>query len=217
MAPTLFIGNKAYSSWSLRPWLVMRHFDLPFEEVVIPLDQPATHADILRRSPTGRVPALATDGLVAWESLAIIEHLADRHPERAIWPADPAARSIARAVSSEMHAGFAALRRTCPMNLRRPVRAIDPGTEARADADRVEALWAAARHDYGAGGPFLFGAFTAADAMFAPVVNRLHVYDLARKPGSRPYMEAVMALPAWTEWAEGAAAEPWFLDKYEAI
>ncbi len=215
--PTLFIGNKAYSSWSMRPWLVMRHFGLPFEEVVIPLDQPTTQTDILRHSPNGRVPALATDGLAVWESLAIIEHLADRHPEHAIWPADPAARAIARAVSSEMHAGFAALRRACPMNIRRPVRAIDPGAEARADVDRIEALWAAARHDHGAGGPFLFGAFSAADAMFAPVVNRLHTYDLARKPASRPYMEAVMALPAWRDWAEGAAAEPWFLDKYESI
>lgn len=217
MPPRLIIGNKAYSSWSMRPWLVMRHFGLPFEEVVIPLDQPTTHADILSLSPTGKVPALAADGLVVWETLAIVEYLADRHPGKAIWPADPAARAVARAVSSEMHAGFAALRKACPMNLRRAVRAIDPGAEARADVDRIEALWAAARHDYGRGGPFLFGAFSAADAMFAPVVNRLHVYDLARKPGSRAYMEAVMALPAWTGWAEGAAAEPWFLDKYEAI
>ena len=217
MSSRLFIGNKAYSSWSMRPWLVMRHFELPFEEHVIPLDQLTTAVDILRHSPTGKVPALAVDDLVIWETLAIIEFLADTHPEKPIWPRDGKARAIARAVSSEMHAGFMELRKACPMNIRRPVRAIPVSDVVRADAARIEALWAAARHDYGKDGAFLFGAFTAADAMFAPVVNRFHTYDLARRPESRAYMEAVMALPAWRAWAAGAQAEPWFLDKYEAI
>ncbi len=217
MAPRLFIGNKAYSSWSMRPWLVMRHFDLPFEEEVIPLDQPSTSIDILRHSPTGKVPALAVDGIVIWETLAIIEHLADQNPAKAIWPKDVLARAIARAVSSEMHAGFGELRKACPMNLRRSVRQIAVSDAVRADVDRIETLWAAARNDYGRGGAFLFGAFSAADAMYAPVVNRLHVYDLARRPESRAYMAAVMTLPAWQDWVAGARAEPWFLDKYEAI
>ncbi|UDL95049.1 glutathione S-transferase family protein [Lichenihabitans sp. PAMC28606] len=217
MAPRLYIGNKAYSSWSLRPWLAMTHFGLPFEDEVIPLDQPTTHTDILRHSPTGTVPALAVDGIVIWESLAILEYCADRHSEVAIWPKDANARAIARSVSSEMHAGFGNLRKACPMNMRRAVRKIEVSDAVVADVARIEALWAATRHDYGQGGPFLFGAFTAADAMYAPVVNRLHVYDLVQQPGSRAYMEAMMALPAWQAWLEGAKAEPWFLDKYEAI
>jgi glutathione S-transferase len=217
MSPRLFIGNKAYSSWSMRPWLVMTHFGLPFEEQVIPLDQPNTHVEILRHSPTGKVPALAVDGIVIWETLAIIEYLADAHPDQAIWPKDRKARAIARAISSEMHAGFGELRKACPMNMRRNVRAIEVSDAVRADVDRIEALWAATRHDYGQGGPFLCGAFSAADAMFAPVVNRFHVYDLPRRPETRAYMNAIMALPAWQAWDEGAAAEPWFLDKYQAV
>ena len=217
MPPRLFIGNKAYSSWSMRPWLVMTHFGLPFDEEVIPLDQPTTAVDILRHSPTGKVPALAVDGLVIWETLAIIEYLAEAYADAGIWPADWRARALARALSSEMHAGFADLRRACPMNLRRPVRAIAVADTVRADVDRIEAMWAAARHDHGRGGPFLFGAFTAADAMYAPVVNRFHTYDLPRRPETRAYMAAVMDLPAWRAWAAGADAESWWLQKYEAI
>ena len=217
MSTRLYIGNKAYSSWSLRPWILMTHFGLPFEEVVIPLDQPTTQIDILRHSPTGRVPALATDGLVIWESLAILEYLADTHPDLPIWPGDLAARSIARSIACEMHAGYGALRTACPMNMRRPVRAIAVSDAVKADVDRIEQLWATTRQAYGQDGPFLCGAFSAADAMFAPVVNRLHVYDLAQSPASRDYMDAVMALPAWTSWVAGAVAEPWFLAKYEAV
>ena len=217
MTAELYIGNKAYSSWSMRPWLVMTHFGLPFDEHVIPLDQSTTAVDIQRHSPTGKVPALAVDGLVIWETLAIIEFLADTHPEQPIWPKNRAARAIARAVSSEMHAGFGDLRKACPMNMRRAVRPIDVSPAVRSDVDRIEALWAAARQGYGAAGPFLFGDFSAADAMFAPVVNRLHVYDLPRRPETRDYMNTMMTLPAWTAWAAGARAEPWFLDKYEAI
>ena len=217
MTPRLFIGNKAYSSWSMRPWLVLTHFELPFDEEVIPLDQPTTAIDILRHSPTGKVPALALDGIVIWETLAIIEYLADAFPDVPVWPKDRTARAIARAVSSEMHAGFGELRKACPMNLRRAVRPIEVGAAVTADVARIEALWSATRHDYGQDGPFLFGAFSAADAMFGPVVNRLHVYDLAERPETRAYMEAMMALPAWRAWAEGARAEPWSIAKYEAV
>lgn len=217
MSTRLYIGNKAYSSWSLRPWILMTHFGLPFEEVVIPLDQPTTHIDILRHSPTGRVPALATEGLAIWESLAIMEYWADRHPDLPIWPRDRAARAIARSIACEMHAGYGDLRKACPMNMRRPVRAIPVGDAVAADVERIEQLWATTRQAHGQDGPFLCGAFSAADAMFAPVVNRLHVYDLARSQDARDYMDAVMALPAWRAWVAGAEAEPWFLAKYEAI
>ena len=217
MTTHLFIANKAYSSWSMRPWLVMRHFGLPFDEVVIPLDLPTTRTEILRHSPTGKLPALASEGLVIWDSLGIIEYLADLHPAAAIWPRDRAARAMARTVSAEMHAGFAALRKACPMNLRRPVRAIAVGDDVKADVERVEALWAGMRQAYGAGGDFLFGDFSAADAMFAPVVNRLDVYALATRPESRVYMDAIKALPAWQAWLDGARAEPWFIEHYEAI
>jgi glutathione S-transferase len=217
MATRLFIGNKAYSSWSLRPWILMTHFDLAFEEVVIPLDQPTTAVDILRHSPTGKVPALAVGDLMIWESLAIMEYWADARPDLPIWPTDAAARAIARTIACEMHAGFGELRKACPMNLRRPVRAIPVSDAVVADVERIEAMWTAARHLYGQGGPFLFGAFSAADAMYAPVVNRLHIYDLARGAAVRAYMAAMMALPAWTAWAAGAAVEPWFIPKYEAI
>ncbi len=217
MTLRLFIGNKAYSSWSMRPWLLMRHFGLPFEEVVIPLDQPQTQVELLRHSPTGKVPALAAEGLVISESLAIIEYLADAQPAVAIWPEDRLVRAAARTVATEMHAGFGDLRKACPMNFRRAVRRIDVSEAVSADVERIEAMWGAMRDTYGKGGPFLFGAFCAADAMFAPVVNRLEIYDLAKRESSRAYMATMQGLPAWQDWLAGARSEPWFLDKYEAI
>ncbi|MDX7950169.1 glutathione S-transferase family protein [Lichenihabitans sp. Uapishka_5] len=217
MAWTLFIGNKAYSSWSLRPWILMRHFGIPFTDKTIPLDQSTTGEEIRRHSPTGRVPLLEADGVRVWESLAIMEFLAERFPDLAIWPADPEARTLARSLASEMHAGFQRLRQTCPTNFRRPQRAIAIPDDARRDVDRIEEAWAGARERWGQGGPFLFGAFTAADAMFAPVINRLWTYAIPVRPETAAYMAAVMALPAWHAWIEGAEAEPWFIDRYEAI
>ena len=214
---TLAIGNKAYSSWSMRTWILLRHFGIPFADVPVPLDQPGTAADIGRHSPTNRVPVLAADGLVVWESLAIMEYAAERFPEHAIWPADRAARAMARALAAEMHAGYARLRQACPTNFRRPRRAIPIPDDVRRDVDRIEAAWATARARFGTGGPFLFGAFTAADAMFAPVVNRFDTYAIPVGPDTRGYMEAVMALPAWQAWIAGARAEPWVIDRYEAI
>lgn len=217
MAWTLFIGNKAYSSWSMRPWILLRHFDIPFTDETIRLDQPTTSTDIGQHSPNGRVPALAADDVLVWESLAILEYVAERFPDKEIWPADPEARAMARALSAEMHAGFQRLRQVCPTNYRRPQRAIDVPDDVRRDVDRIEAAWATARARWGQGGPFLFGAFTAADAMFAPVVNRFWTYAIPVKPETRAYMDAVMALPAWQAWVEGAKAEPWFIDRHEAI
>ncbi|SFK09230.1 glutathione S-transferase family protein [Methylocapsa palsarum] len=215
MALTLIIANKNYSSWSFRPWLAMRYFQIPFEEIVIPLGRENTRADILRYAPSGKCPSLIDEGLVVWDSLAIIEYLAEAFPDHPIWPRERGARARARSLAAEMHSGFLALRQQTPMNMRRPVRKIDLNPEAAADVARLEQAFAAARQEFGAGGRFLFGAFCAADAMFAPVVNRLHVYDVAVTGPTRAYMDALMDLPAWKDWSEQASAEPWMIEKYE--
>lgn len=206
----LIIGNKNYSSWSLRPWLVARHFGIAFEEVLIPLDMPDTRARVLAWSPSGKVPCMVDGGEVVWETLAIIETLAERHPDKAIWPRDAAARAHARAISNEMHAGFAALRGACPMNIR-AVKAWKPrgGDAAAADVARITTIWREARARFGAGGPFLYGAFSAADAMYAPVTTRLTTYAWPMDDDIRAYVAAVQDLPAFREWQAAAMAEPW--------
>ncbi len=213
----LIIANKAYSSWSVRPWLVLAQFGIPFEEVVIPLDVPTTRKAILKHSPSARCPALVDGDLTVWDSLAMIEYVAEKYPNKAIWPKTRAARALARSMCAEMHSGFQALRRECPMNLRREVRAIALSDEAKADAARLEAMWAAARKTHGKSGPFLFGRFSAADAYFAPVANRLHIYDVKVSKATRAWMDVVMALPAFRALVEDARSEKWFIDKYEAI
>ena len=217
MSLRLFIANKAYSSWSLRPWLLMTEVGISFDETVIPMYRPDTRAAMLAVSPNGKMPALHDGDVVVCESLAIVEYLAETHPDRAVWPRERAARALARAVSSEMHAGFAALRRACPCNFRRSPKALDVGEDVRADVARIEAIWADARARFGRGGPFLFGAFSAADAMYAPVVNRFHAYALAVSGPSRAYMDAVMALPSWRRWIAGAEAEPWRHAGYDDV
>jgi glutathione S-transferase len=217
MTLQLAIVNKAYSSWSMRPWLLMKHFDIAFEETVIPMAQADTRARILAVSPTGKCPCLKDGDIVIWESLAIIEYLAERFPERPIWPTDRAARAEARALSCEMHAGFRALRDHCPTQFLRPKRAIPLTEEVVADVARIEAAWAEARRRFGAGGAFLFGAFSAADAMFAPVVNRLETYDIAVGAATRDYMAAIKSLPAWKAWIAGGEAEPWRIDSYDQV
>ena len=218
-AKFLVIGNKAYSSWSLRPWMLLTHFQIPFEELVIPLDMPGTQAAILKYSPSGKVPFLQDGDTKLWETLAIAEYIAEVHQEHAIWPAEKSARAHARVLASEMHAGFMALRAECSMNFRRAPRppASPLSVAARADVDRLEAAFADARARFGKAGPFLFGVFCAADAMFAPVVNRLHAYAVPVGDRTRTYMDAVMALPAWIAWEQGAAKEPWFIGKYERL
>lgn len=216
----LVIGNKNYSSWSFRPWIAMRRIGLAFEEVVIPMNQPETRARMLEHSPTGLVPTLIDGDVRIFETLAILEYLNDEHPDAGLWPKDKAARAHARSIAAEMHAGFAALRRDCPMNMRRPVRRHIPSPEGAAQAERIDALWSDARSRFGhsqenGGGPFLFGAFTAADAMFAPIVNRLHIYDIPRSAPAQAYMDAMMALPAWREWEQASREEPWTIDKSE--
>ncbi|PGH54808.1 glutathione S-transferase [Azospirillum palustre] len=211
---TLVIGNKAYSSWSLRPWLALRQAGIAFAETVIPLRQPDTAARIAERSPSGRVPALIHDGLTVWDSLAICEHVAELAPEAGLWPADRAARAVARSVAAEMHSGFTSLRSTMPMDLKRNRMGRGKTEATAADIARIQELWDDARTHFGrpARGPFLFGAFTIADAMFAPVVTRLDTYSVAVSPVSRAYMDAVLDLPAMQEWIAAAKDEPWELE-----
>jgi len=211
----LVIANKLYSSWSLRPWLVAAHFGIPFEEIVIPLDQPDTHARILEHSPSGRVPCLIDGDLHVWESLAIIEYLAETFPDHAIWPRDREARALARSISNEMHAGFQGLRKACPMNLRRDYAWRDFAREASENAVRIVELWRDARRRHGAAGPFLFGAFSAADAMYAPVVIRFNGYNRPVEPDIRAYMDAVLTLPAFESWLAAARKETWIVPSDE--
>jgi glutathione S-transferase len=212
---TLIIANKAYSSWSFRPWILMRHFGIAFDEIVIPLALDNTRAEILRFSPAGKCPALHDGEITLWDSLAIIEYLAELTPDKALWPTARAARAQARSLAAEMHSGFMGLRGLLPMNMRRAVKRRELTPEASADVVRLEQAFQQARAEFGQAGAFLFGDFSAADAMFAPVVNRLHVYDVAVTAATRAYMDAMMALPAWQEWQGQAQAEPWIIGKYE--
>ena len=215
MALRLVIGNKNYSSWSMRPWIAMKVAGIPFEEEVISLDAADFKARVGRISGTGKVPALADGSVQVWESLAILEYLAERYPDARLWPADPAARAAARAIAAEMHAGFVPLRRHLPMNLARPVMRRELPAEVQANVRRIDAMWTDCRTRYGADGAFLFGAFGAADAMYAPVVARFHTYAVEVGAVARAYMQAMMALPAWSEWRTAALAEPWVLAEDE--
>lgn len=207
--PTLIIANKIYSSWSLRPWLLLTELGIPFDEEVIPLDQPDTRDRILARSPAGRVPILEDGEVTVWESLAIMEYVAESFPGKPVWPAERAARVLARSISAEMHAGFAALRSACPMNLGKRFAGRDRGPEVARDVSRVEEIWRDARARYGQAGPFLFGAFGAADAMYAPVVTRLDTYGVAVEPETRAYMDAVLGTAGLRLWREAALRETW--------
>ena len=201
----LVIGNKNYSSWSLRPWLAMKVLGLAFDEKRIPLDTPGTKQEILRYSPAGKVPCLVDGSLVIWDSLAILEYLAERHPQ--LWPADAAERARARSISAEMHSGFANLRNHMGLNVRKryPGRGRTP--EVLEEIKRIDALWSQAK------GPFLFGAFGAADAMYAPVVLRFRTYEV--RVSNREYAEAMLALPAMREWIEAAEREPETIPQFD--
>ena len=215
MTLKLIIGNKNYSSWSLRPWIAMKVAGIPFEEQVIPLYEPGSREQVLKCSPAGKVPVLIDDGQPIWESLAILEYLAEKFPKVGLWPADAKARGHARVVAHEMHGGFQALRRNCPMNLWLPHRQRPQPDEAMADVRRIDALWSDCRARFGQGGAFLFGAFGAADAMYAPVVSRLHSYGLEVGSAAHAYMDAVMALPAWAAWRDAALKETWVMQGNE--
>jgi glutathione S-transferase len=207
----LVIANKNYSSWSFRPWLAMKVAGIPFEETVISLDAADFKARITAVSGAGKVPVLIDGETRVWESLAILEYLAEKFPAARLWPVDVAARAQARAVAAEMHAGFLPLRRQLPMNVCRPVKGRALDDAASENVARIDTIWRECRTRFGADGKFLFGSFSAADAMYAPVVWRFHTYAVAVSAASRAYMAAVMALPAWQEWREAARREPWVL------
>jgi glutathione S-transferase len=216
MALKLVIGNKNYSSWSMRPWLALRANDIAFDEVFIPLyTGDADKQRILDFTHSGKVPALIDRDITVWDSLAIIEYVAERFPQARIWPEDRAWRAHARSISAEMHSGFAALRNECGMNLHRPVRAVALSADARADVARVEQIWIECRERYGKFGPFLFGAFGGADAMFAPVVHRFRSFAIAVAPEAQAYMDTMMALPAFQQWTSAALAETLIIDRFE--
>jgi glutathione S-transferase len=208
----LFIGDKNISSWSLRPWLMLKAMRIPFSETVIRLRRPETKAEIRAHSPSGKVPALKAGDLVIWDTLAIMEFLAERHPNKPVWPKDAEARAIARCISAEMHSGYAALRNECPMDFVKVYAFPDVSTDVRTDVSRIVEIWKTTRARYGEGGEFLFGAFSAADAMYAPVVSRFVTYQpnlaaFGDDGTAARYRDVVMAMPEMQEWAEDSRAE----------
>jgi glutathione S-transferase len=211
----LIIGNKNYSSWSMRPWIAMKAAGIAFTEEVHSLNAPDFKEHVTKVSGSGKVPALADGDVHVWESLAILDYLAEKFPGAGLWPADPKARAHARAVAAEMHSGFVPLRRHLPMNLWRPVKPRELPDDVAANVRRIEHIWTDCRTRFGQDGPFLFGRFGAADAMYAPVVSRFHTYAVAVGPVTKGYMDAVMALPAWIEWRTAALKETWVLPEDE--
>jgi len=219
MTLKLVIGNKNYSSWSMRPWLALRASNIAFEEVFIPLytDNKADKERILSFTRSGKVPALIDGYITVWDSLAIIEYVAERFPQAKLWPEDRAMRAHARSISAEMHSGFMAFRSECAMNLHRPVRAVALSDDAQANIARIQEIWIDCRKHYGKGGPFLFGAFGGADAMYAPVVYRFRTYAIDVAPEAKAYMDAMLTLPAVEEWTKAGLAETLRIERIEAI
>ncbi|KLK93484.1 glutathione S-transferase [Microvirga vignae] len=212
--PTLVIANKCYSSWSLRPWLLMKQLGVTFDEITIPLDLPDTKEKVLRHSPAGKVPILIDGDVAVWESISIMEYVGDAFGVP-VWPEGRKARAMARSVAAEMHAGFFALRNACPMNLGKKYAQKDRGEAVARDVARFCEVVRQARERFGAGGPFLFGAFSAADAMYAPLVTRLDTYSLPLDAPTRAYVDTILSLPAFKEWRAAALKETWIVDADE--
>jgi glutathione S-transferase len=211
----LVIGNKNYSSWSMRPWMALSMAQIPFEETVIPLYEGESRKHILEHSGAGKVPVLHHGKVTIWESLAILEYLAEIFPDKKLWPQGKSARAAARSAATEMHSGVAALRNACPMNLHRPRKAIVLSDAVKADIARIDSLWRDCLRNHGKKGRFLFGAFGNADAMFAPVVTRFDTYDIKLSPEARAYMDAVLATPAFQAWKKAALKETWTIASSE--
>lgn len=212
----LLTGNKKYSSWSLRPWLVLKQIGIAFDEKLVALHQPDTTPNILKYSPSGRVPFLRHGKVEVWESLAICEYLAEAFPAARLWPKDVATRAHARAASNEMHAGFNDTRRYLPMDVSQDL-AGESTTKSRiehvqGEIDRIQEIWIGCRRRRESDGPFLFGHFTVTDGMFAPMVTRFWTYGVKLKPEPADYVAAIMSLPAMKEWVEAARREPWVID-----
>ncbi|HUS97079.1 MAG TPA: glutathione S-transferase family protein [Hyphomicrobiaceae bacterium] len=213
----LYIANKLYSSWSMRPWVLMHALSIPFEEVLLPFDTPEFKTVLAGLPGPNRVPVLADGQTVVWESLAIIEYLAEKFPDHHVWPDSPTARAHARASAAEMHAGFQALRSTCPMNFGKDFATRDRGPGVAADAARITALWREARehHALTQDGPFLYGAFSAADAMYAPIVARIAGYGIKVDDDARAYITAVRNHPAYLAWRNQGLSENWVVQMDE--
>jgi glutathione S-transferase len=201
----LVIGDRNYSSWSLRPWLAIKQAGLPFDEVFISLRNSGTRTEIYKYSPSGKIPCLIDEETVVWDSLAICEYLAEKSPS--LWPSDRKSRAEARAISAEMHSGFGALRQSMPMEIHASKPYDDRTAEVSADIARIVSIWESCRSRFAKSGPFLFGTFTVADAMFAPVVWRFLTYAVELPPASRAWVETMCALPAMQEWRKSALAE----------
>lgn len=214
MKPTLLIANKNYSSWSLRAWLALRRAGIDFVEHKVFLDHPDTRAQLLAFSPAGRAPAFKDGSLLIWDSLAIAEYAAERQPN--LWPSDPRQRALARSIAAEMHAGFTALRQALPMNLRATGRKVELSAVVLADIDRIEKLWADCRARFGEGGPWLFGPWTIADAMYAPVATRFVTYDIHRPGSFDNYLATVFGDSHFQEWRRAALAETEVVSQDEA-
>jgi glutathione S-transferase len=216
---TLFVGNRNYSSWSLRGWLAARLAGIDFDEQLVRLSEPGSRSALLEHSPAGKVPVLKHGRRAVWDSLAIIEYLAEQRPAAGLWPADVEARTLARSIAAEMHSGFAALRSHMPMNLRKSLPGLGMGPGVAEDIARISAIWQDCRRRFGAdadaGGPFLFGAPSAADAMYAPVATRFRTYGVALDAIAGAYVEAIYAWPAFREWQAAALAEPWIIREDE--
>jgi glutathione S-transferase len=212
---TLVLANKNYSSWSLRGWLALKATGAEFEEVVIPLREAETRTTLLRYSPSGKAPCLVHGAITVWESLAIGEYLAELFPNARLWPKNTAARAHARAIASEMHAGFIPLRRFLPMNIRAKRDGFPLSEDVQQDINRIEAIWRDTRDRFGAEGPFLFGPFSMADAMYAPVAARFATYGIALGEEASLYRDAIMGHPLLSEWRAAAEAEPWMIPAFE--
>ena len=207
----LVIGNKNYSSWSMRPWVLLREAGIPFEEVQLWFDDAGRIAEARRYSPAGQVPVLLIDSEPVWDSLAICETVAGMFPEKKLWPADARAQQVARSICAEMHAGFRKLRGAMPMNIRARLPGKGMSADVQQDIDRIVGLWSDCRARYGAGKPLLFGHFTIADAFYTPVVMRFVTYAVALPPVAQAYADAVCALPAVQEWMAAARQETAFV------
>jgi glutathione S-transferase len=212
---SLIVGNKTYSSWSLRGWLAARLAGIAFDEELIRLSAPGSRGALLAHSPAGKVPVLKHGRRVIWDSLAIVEYLAEQRPDAGLWPADAEERALARSIAAEMHSGFGALRSHMPMNLRKTLPGKGQGPAVERDIARIAAIWGDCRSRFGGRGPFLFGTASAADAMYAPVATRFRTYGVALDPVGEAYVEAIYAWPPFREWQAAALAEPWIIPEDE--